>query len=70
LESHSLVLQDMAQLEAFYTTVFGDSNREKVAKTKMQSLRQGSRSAAIYVVKFQQLICNLEWNDKAFINRF
>jgi hypothetical protein len=60
----------MAQLEAFYTTVFGDSNREKVAKTKMQSLRQGSRSAAIYVVKFQQLICNLEWNDKAFINRF
>jgi hypothetical protein len=36
----------------------------------MQSLQQGSRSVAIYAVEFQQLTCDLEWNNKAFINRF
>jgi hypothetical protein len=60
----------MTQFEALFTAVFGDSNRERVAKTKMQSLLQGTRSAAIYAAEFQQLTCDLEWNDKAFINRF
>jgi hypothetical protein len=58
----------MAQFEAFFTIVFGDSNR--VAEIKMQSLHQGTRSATIYAAEFQQLICDLEWNEKAFINRF
>jgi hypothetical protein len=70
LEKHSPVLQDMAQFEALFTTAFGDSDRERVTETKMQSLRQGIQFAAIYAVKFQQLTCDLEWNDKAFINQF
>jgi hypothetical protein len=70
LEKHSPVLQDMAQFEALFTTVFGDSDQEKLAETKMQNLRQGARSAAIYTAKFQQVTCDLEWNDKAFINHF
>jgi hypothetical protein len=69
LEKHSPVLQDMAQFEVLFTTAFGDSGRERVAETKMQSLRQGTQSAAIYTTKFKQLTCDLEWNDKAFINR-
>jgi hypothetical protein len=36
----------------------------------MQSLRQETRSAAIYAAEFEQLTYDLEWNDKAFINRF
>jgi hypothetical protein len=64
------ILQDMAQFEAFFIVAFGDSDRERVAKTKMQSLRQGTWSAAIYAAEFQQLICDLEWNDKTFINQF
>jgi hypothetical protein len=36
----------------------------------MQGLHQGTRSAAIYAAEFQQLTYDLEWNDKAFINRF
>jgi hypothetical protein len=52
LEKHSPILQDMAQFEALVTAAFGDSDRERVAKTKMQSLRQGTRSAAIYAAKF------------------
>jgi hypothetical protein len=53
LEKRSPVLQNMAQFEAFFTVVFGDSDRERVAKTKMQSLRQETRSATIYAVEFQ-----------------
>jgi hypothetical protein len=53
-----------------FTAAFGDSNREKATETKMQSLRQGTLSSAIFIAEFQQLICDLEWNDKAFINRF
>jgi hypothetical protein len=64
------VLQDMAQFEALFTVAFGDSDRKRVARTKIQSLRQGTRSVNIYVVELQQLTCDLEWNNKAFINRF
>jgi hypothetical protein len=60
----------MAQFEALFTIAFGDSDRKRVAETKMQSLCQGMRSATIYVTEFQQLTSDLEWNDKAFINRF
>jgi hypothetical protein len=60
----------MAQFEALFTAAFGDSNKERVAETKMQSLRQGTWSVAIYATEFQQLTCDLEWNNKAFINCF
>jgi hypothetical protein len=52
LEKHSPILQDMVQFEALFTAAFGNSDRERVAETKMQSLCQGTRSAAIYVTKF------------------
>jgi hypothetical protein len=70
LIKHLPVLQDMVQFEALFTTAFGDIDREKLSKTKIQSLCQRIRFVAIYAAEFQQLICNLEWNDKAFINRF
>jgi hypothetical protein len=60
----------MTQFEAFFIATFSDSDRERVAKIRMQSLHQGTRSAAIYAAEFRQLTCDLEWNDKAFINRF
>jgi hypothetical protein len=46
LEKHSPVLQDMAQFETLFIAAFGDSDRERVAKTKKQSLRQRTQSAA------------------------
>jgi hypothetical protein len=52
LEKHSPVLQDMAQFEALFTAAFGDIDRERVAEIKMQNLRQGTRSTAIYAAEF------------------
>jgi hypothetical protein len=70
LEKHSPILQDMAQFEALFIVAFGYSDRERVAEKKMQSLRQGTRSTAIFAAKFQQVTFDLEWNGKAFINCF
>src|SRR4029079_4603009 len=44
--------------------------RERVAETKLVSLRQGSRSATTYAAEFQNLVCDVDWNDKALINQF
>ena len=60
-------------LEAFMerlTITFGDSDRERVVERKIQNLRQGSRSATIYAAEIQQLTCDLDWNDKAYMTRF
>ena len=52
------------------TAAFGNSDRERVAEKKIQNLRQGSRSAAIYAAEFQQLTCDLNWIDKTYMTRF
>jgi hypothetical protein len=60
VEKHLPILQDMVQFETLFIVAFGNSNRRKVAKTKMHNLYQGAQSAAIYAAKFQQLTCDLE----------
>lgn len=70
LEKDSPILYDLEAFIERLTAAFGDSDRERVAERKIQNLRQGSRSAAIYAAEFQQLTCDLDWNDKAFMTRF
>lgn len=70
LEKDSPILYNLEAFMERFTAAFGDSDREGVAERKIQSLRQGSRSAAIYAAEFQQLTCDLDWNDKAFMTRF
>jgi hypothetical protein len=55
LEKHSPVLQDMVQFEAFFIVAFGDSDRERVVETKMQSLCQGICFAPLYATEFINL---------------
>ena len=70
LEKDSPILYNLEAFMERFTAAFGDSDREGVAERKIQQLRQGSRSAAIYAAEFQQLTCDLDWNDKAFMTRF
>ena len=70
MEKDSPILYDLEAFIRRLTATFGDSDRERVAERKIQGLRQGSRSAAIYAADFQQLTCDLEWNDKAFMTQF
>jgi hypothetical protein len=70
LEKDSPILYNLEAFMERFTAAFGDSDREGVAERKIQNLRQGSRSAAIYAADFQQLTCDLDWNDKAFMTRF
>ena len=50
----------MAQFEAFFIAIFGNSDKEKMVETKMQSLRKRMWFATIYAAEFQQLTCDLE----------
>lgn len=70
MERNSPLLNNFDDFLKAFSATFGDGDRERVAETKIQSLQQGSRSAAIYASEFQQLTCDLDWNDKALINRF
>jgi hypothetical protein len=70
LEKVSPILYNLEAFLERFTAAFGDSDRERVAERKIQNLCQGTRSAAIYAAEFQQLTCNLDWNDKAYMTRF
>ena len=52
MEKQLLILQNMAQFEVLLTIAFDDSDRKRATKTKMQSLCQWTRFAAIYAAKF------------------
>jgi hypothetical protein len=41
-----------------------------IATTKLRTLQQRSRPASAYVAEFQQLACDLNWNDTALITMF
>ena len=70
LEIDSPILYNLEAFMGRFTAASGDSDREGVAERKIQQLQQGSCSAAIYAAEFQQLTCDLDWNDKAFMTRF
>jgi hypothetical protein len=70
LEKDSPILYNLEAFLERFTAAFGDSDRERVAERKIQNLCQGTRSAAIYAAEFQQLTCDLDWNDKAYMTRF
>ena len=43
-----------------FAATFGEVDRERVANTKIRSLRQGSRLASTYAAEFQQLACDVD----------
>jgi len=70
MEKDSRLLYNLNSFLEVFTTTFGESDRERVAETKLLSLRQGSQSATMYAAEFQNLACDVDWNDKALIHQF
>jgi hypothetical protein len=63
----------MADLDQFlekFSRTFGKRDRALIATTKLQTLQQRSRLVSAYIVEFQQLACDLDWNDTALITMF
>jgi hypothetical protein len=56
-------------LEEFSRT-FGERDRALITTTKLQTLQQRSCPTSAYVAEFQQLACDLDWNDTALITMF
>ena len=53
-----------------FASTFGKADQERVADTKIRSLRQGSRPTSIYAAEFRQLVCDVDWNKNDFISQF
>jgi hypothetical protein len=51
-------------------SVFGDSNKEHIATSKLRILRQGSRPTFMYASIFKQLACNISWGKAMFTSQF
>jgi len=70
LKKDSPLLADLDQFLEEFSRTFGERDRALIATTKLQTLQQRSRPASAYVAKFQQLACDLDWNDTALITMF
>jgi hypothetical protein len=70
LEKDSPLLANLDQFLEEFSRTFGDRDRTLIATTKLRTLQQRARPASAYVAEFQQLACDLDWNDTAFITMF
>lgn len=70
LEKNSPLLADLDQFLEEFRRTFGERDRALRATTKLRALQQRSRPASAYVAEFQQLACDLDWNDTALITMF
>jgi hypothetical protein len=70
LEKDSPLLANLDQFLEEFSRTFGERDRALIATTKLRTLQQRSRPASAYVAEFQQLACDLDWNDTALITMF
>lgn len=70
LEKNSPLLANLDQFLEELSRTFGERDRALIATTKLRSLQQRSRPASTYVAEFQQIACDLDWNDTALITMF
>jgi hypothetical protein len=70
LEKDSPLLADLDQFLDEFNRTFGERDRALIATTKLRTLQQRSRPTSAYIAEFQQLACDLDWNDMALITMF
>jgi hypothetical protein len=70
LEKDSPLLANLDRFLDEFSRTFGERDRALIATTKLRTLQQRSRPASAYVAEFQQLACDLDWNDAALITMF
>jgi hypothetical protein len=70
LEKDSPLLADLDQFLEEFSRTFGERDQTFIATKKIRTLQQRSRPTSAYVVQFQQLACDLDWNDMALITMF
>jgi hypothetical protein len=70
LEKDFPLLANLDQFLEEFSKTFGERDRALIATTKLRTLQQRSRPASAYVAEFQQLACDLDWNDTTLITMF
>lgn len=70
IETNSPLLEDFEAFMAEFKSVFGDTDRVRVAAAQLRQLRQGSRPVASYAADFRQLACEVGWDEAALVDAF
>ena len=52
------------------STRFGQADKEQDAENKLSFLKQGRDTVDEYATKFQEIACNVPWNERALIHQF
>ena len=70
METTSPLLQDFPAFLTVFEATFEETDRRRVALTKIYSRQQGIRVASTYTSKFRQLACDAGWDDQALCDKF
>src|ERR1035438_2378337 len=70
LENLDPVLSDFDAFLTEFEASFGNSDKVRIASTKIRNLSQGSHPASTYASEFRQLAGDLNWGQEALIDQF
>ena len=68
-EKNAAILSNFEAFLGVFSEAFGEYDKIRSATTKIHSLRQGTRSASNYASEFQQLACDINWDESALISQ-
>ena len=69
-EKNAAILSIFEAFLRAFSEAFGEHDKICSATTKICSLRQDIRPASNYASKFQQLVCNINWDEPTLISQF
>ncbi len=70
MENFDPLLDDFNAFLKEFEATFGNSDKVRIAATKIRALSQGSRPASTYASEFRQIACDLNWGQDALIDQF
>jgi len=68
-EKNSPILNNFEALLAAFAKAFSEHDKIHLATMKIRNLWQGWHLASIYVSKFRQLTCDINWGEQALISQ-
>ena len=69
-EKNAAILSNFEAFLGVFSEAFGEHDKIRSATTKILNLRQGTRSTSNYASEFQQLACDINWDEPALISQF
>ena len=69
-EKNAAILNNFEAFLGAFSEAFGEHDKICSTTIEIYSLHQGTQSASNYASEFQQLACNINWDEPALISQF